>query len=76
MVCVRDYARSDETLSEIPGALQWQNTGLGVKLVGAVGFLGMLQPTSGPKLAIGKYALQGEHLDGTDCLEAKQGFII
>lgn len=70
---VRDYVRSDETLS---GALRWQDTGLGVKIVGAAGFLGMLQPTSGPKLAIGKDALQGEQLDGIDCLEAKQGLII
>ena len=51
--------RSDETLSEIPGALHWQEIGLGMKLVGADGFLGTMQPTSGPKLAIGKDVLQG-----------------
>lgn len=51
--------RSDESLSEIPGALQWQETGLGVELIGADGFLGTTRPTSGPKLAIRKDLLQG-----------------
>lgn len=46
--------RRDETPSEIPGALYWQETGLAVRLIGADGFSGMMQPTSGPKLAIRK----------------------
>lgn len=50
---------SDKTLSEIPGTLHWQETGLEVKLVGADGFLGMMQSTSGPSLAIRKVVLQG-----------------
>jgi len=45
--------------SEIPGALHWQEMGLGVKLVGADGFLEKMQPTSGPRLAIRKDELQG-----------------
>lgn len=50
--------RSDETLSAVPAALHWQETGLGVKLIGADGFFGMMRPTSGPKLAIRKAVLQ------------------
>lgn len=50
---------SDKTLLEIPGTLHWQETGLEVKLVGADGFLGMMQSTLGPSLAIRKDVLQG-----------------
>lgn len=50
---------SDKTFSEIPGTLHWQETGLEVKLVGADGFLRMIQSTSGPSLAIRKAILQG-----------------
>lgn len=50
---------SGKTLSEIPGTLHWQETGLEVKLVGADGFLGLMQSTLGPSLAIRKDVLQG-----------------
>lgn len=50
---------SDKTLSETPGTLHWKETGLELRLVGADGFLGMMQTPSGPSLAIRKDILQG-----------------
>lgn len=56
---VQDHVSSDKKLSGIPGTLHWQERGLEVMLAGADGFLGMMQSTSGPSLAIRKGVLQG-----------------